>query len=230
MPFTPAEFMALLASYNEAVWPLQLVLLVFCLFLAVTALRGHRRGVGYVYLGLALLWAWMGIVFHGRFFRVINSSAIIWAVLFTVQAFLFLLAASRPRVAVKPSRGGTWLGLSAVFYAVFLYPVIGEIGGHHFPAAPTFGLPCPTTIATFGLLALLPVREPRWLPVIPTVWAAVGSWAITIGLYEDLGLPIFALAYWILQWHERGSPSAQYFQPGPVPLPQRKIVSRSFRG
>ena len=49
--------------------------------------------------------------------------------------------------------------------------------------------------------------------MIPTVWAIVGSLAVTFGLYQDLGLPVFAAGYWVIQWHERGSPFAHYFEP-----------------
>jgi hypothetical protein len=214
MPFSRTEFMDMLVSYNHAVWPWQLVLLLACLFISLTALRGHRGGVRPVYLVLAMLWAWMGVVFHWTFFRPINPSAVVWAILFVLQALIFVVEAFRSPVLVRPSWAGTWFGLAALTYAVILYPILGEITGQHYPSAPTFGLPCPTTIATFGLLALLPVREARWLPIIPTVWAAIGSMAVAFGIYEDLGLPICALGYWLVQWHERGSPVSQYFQPG----------------
>ena len=211
MPFTSAEFFATLSAYNSAVGPLPLVLVLGVLFLTMSALRGHRRGVAVVYLGLAGLWAWMGIVYHWMYFRPVNPSAAVFAVLFTVQAALFLAQALAPGRLVLPSRSAVWFGLSAIVYATLVYPMVGELLGHHYPARPTFGLPCPTTIATFGLLALLPVREPRWLPIVPSMWAAVGTLAITFGMVEDVSLAGFALGYWVLQWRERGSPFAQYF-------------------
>ena len=213
MPFTSAEFFTTLSAYNSAVGPLPLVLVLGTLFMTMSALRGHRGGVAIVYGGLALLWAWMGIVYHWVYFRPVNPSAVVWAVLFSLQAVLFLAQGLAPVRMVLPSRSAVWFGLSAIFYAILVYPLLGELFGHHYPARPTFGLPCPTTIATFGLLALLPVREPRWLPIEPSLWAVVGTLAMGFGMIEDISLAAFALGYWVLQWRERGSPFSQYFNP-----------------
>jgi len=58
-----------------------------------------------------------------------------------------------------------------------------------YPNGPTFGLPCPTTIATFGLLLWVRGRVPGWLFVIPAVWSIVGSSAaFRFGILEDYGL------------------------------------------
>jgi hypothetical protein len=219
MPFSAQDLLEVFASYHRAVWPLPLGLVVLCFFISLTALRGHQRGILRVYLGLALLWAWMGVVFHWLFFRPLSPFAVVWAALFTLQAGLFLVAAFRPATLVRPGRAGTWFGVGAIAYATIVYPAIGIAAGQHFPSAPSFGLPCPTTIATFGLLALVPAREPRWLPIIPTIWAMVGSVAAGFGLYQDLGLPVVAVGYWLLQWHERATPFSQYFAPAPPASP-----------
>src|SRR5665647_2806931 len=61
--------------------------------------------------------------------------------------------------------------------------------GHHYPAAPTFGLPCPTTIFTFGVL-LMAARPLPWLVLVaPMVWAAIGAAAaFSLGVTQDIGL------------------------------------------
>ena len=61
-----------------------------------------------------------------------------------------------------------------VIYTLVLYPAIGYFAGLRYPAAPTFGVPCPITIFTFGVLMLLP-SVPRITFVIPVIWALIGS-------------------------------------------------------
>lgn len=57
------------------------------------------------------------------------------------------------------------------------------------PAMPTFGLPCPTTIYTLGLLLWAERPMPRWLLTVPLAWSVLGaSAARQLGVWEDLGL------------------------------------------
>lgn len=87
-----------------------------------------------------------------------------------------------------------------LIYAMVLYPAIGWALGHRYPAAPTFGLPCPTTIATLGLLLWTAERPPVVAVVIPWLWCLIGTIAaIQLGVAEDLGLPV-ALAISIWSW------------------------------
>jgi len=64
---------------------------------------------------------------------------------------------------------------------------------------PTFGLPCPTTIFTFGMLAFLRPPYPRYLFVLPLVWVLIASQAAFLfGMVEDLGLlPAGLVGLWL---------------------------------
>lgn len=74
------------------------------------------------------------------------------------------------------------------------YPIVGFLVGHRYPAAPTFGVPCPTTIFTLGLLLWSTGPLARRLTVVPVLWAIVGtSAAVNLGMTEDLGLFVAAL-------------------------------------
>jgi hypothetical protein len=58
-----------------------------------------------------------------------------------------------------------------------------------YPAEPTFGVPCPTTIFTLGILALAHGRRVATLAVVPLLWSVVGgSAAFLLGIWQDLGL------------------------------------------
>ena len=79
-------------------------------------------------------------------------------------------------------------------FALAGYPLLGLLVGHRYPAFPTFGLPCPTTILTIGLLVLAGPRAPRVLWIVPLLWSAVGaSAALSLGMHEDLSLPAAGL-------------------------------------
>lgn len=86
------------------------------------------------------------------------------------------------------------VGLLVVLFALAVYPAIGESIGHAYPASPTFGLPCPTTLFTFGILLMAGPGLPRAVIVAPLVWAIIGSAAaFALGVTQDLGLVVVVL-------------------------------------
>ena len=89
-----------------------------------------------------------------------------------------------PEPETPPARG-----VSLSDFASILTLILGTVAGHPFPEGPTFGLPCPTTIATFGILLWATRRVPGWLLVIPAVWSIIGTGAaVRFGVPEDYGL------------------------------------------
>ena len=87
------------------------------------------------------------------------------------------------------------VSVALISYALMVYPLLGVLFGHVYPAAPTFGAPCPTTIFTFGVLFLLREPFPRYVLVIPILWAGIGgSAAFSLGVAEDYGLIVAGLA------------------------------------
>src|SRR6185503_9791418 len=86
-----------------------------------------------------------------------------------------------------------------IIYSLVAYPAIGYYSGHGYPYSPTFGLPCPTTIFTFGILVLSKLRVPFYILIIPFTWAIIGlSAALKLGIYEDTGLILSALLLCVL--------------------------------
>jgi hypothetical protein len=74
-------------------------------------------------------------------------------------------------------------------YALVIYPILGTVFGHAYPKLPTFGLPCPTTIFTFGILLTSTRRVPIKMLILPAIWAIIGfGAAVNFGIYEDIGL------------------------------------------
>lgn len=191
LPFTQTQFFEVFRQYNEAVWPAQLLLLALGVAAVLIASRSSERRARAVSGILAALWLWMGAIYHLVFFRDINGAAVLFGVLFILQGGLFawfgLWKSELAFHARSDTRGAA--GAALILYALVLYPLLGLLAGHRYPAAPTFGLPCPTTILTLGLLLWTRPPVPRSVLLIPTVWALVGTVAaVRLGVPEDFGL------------------------------------------
>src|SRR5688572_7510802 len=137
----------------------------------------------------------MGVAYHFVHFSSINDAAWIFGLAFVLQAGLFVVAAMRGRLRFDARQDAYgWLGAAMIAYALVVYPSLAMTGEHAYPRSPTFGLPCPTTIFTLGLLVWARARVPAWLLVIPLAWSAIGSSAaFAFGIREDLGLAVAAV-------------------------------------
>lgn len=197
LPFTREQFFEVFALYNEGVMPLQLGLFLLALS-AFGAMVVRRRGSDRVVSAiLAGLWAWMGIVYHFIYFAPVNPAAPMFAALFLAGAALFAWAGVvRGRLVFDgESRARRIVGHVLIAYALVAYPLLSLVLGREFPEIPTFGLPCPTTIFTIGMLAFLSAPLPRYVLAVPIAWAFIGGQAaLTLGVYEDIGLLLAGLA------------------------------------
>jgi hypothetical protein len=86
------------------------------------------------------------------------------------------------------------LGSLLIAFSLVIYPLIGFLFGHRYPAMPTFGLPCPTTIFTLGILMFAEIPIPRSAFVVPVLWSVIGSFgAFQLRVPQDYGLLISGL-------------------------------------
>jgi hypothetical protein len=196
VPFTVGQFLEVFRRYNDAVWPAQWALYALGIAAVVLVFRSMPLS-GRVISGiLATLWLWMGVVYHLTFFRAINSAAVLFGIAFIAQAVLFAwLGVWRGRLSFRARLDlAAIVGGLLVLYALVVYLLLGYALGHRYPAAPTFGLPCPTAIFTFGLLLLAEAPVPRSVFLVPVLWAAAGtSAAVQLGMREDFGLLVAAV-------------------------------------
>ncbi|KIX15723.1 DUF6064 family protein [Dethiosulfatarculus sandiegensis] len=138
---------------------------------------------------LAFLWAWNGLVLFT--YEAAGLSPVLYSLqglLFPIQALLLIHAAC----AKKPPDFGIGYGLSGkaglalMFTAIFIYPIVGNITGHTFPAAPVFPEPCPLTIFTFGYLLSTRTLIRPVLIFIPFLWSLTGMIAVLkLGVMAD---------------------------------------------
>ena len=138
----------------------------------------------------------MGIVYHIVFFTAINKAAYLFGGIFIIQGMLFLIFGvfkSKLSFNFKKDKYGI-TGLSLILFALVVYPLLGYFFDHIYPFSPTFGLPCPTTIFTFGFLLLNIKKCPIIILIIPFVWSIIGFMAaLQFGIFEDIGLIVASL-------------------------------------
>jgi hypothetical protein len=219
MPFTAEQFLGVFAAYNDGVWPWQFLLAIAAAGVALITWSRPDLGKRLVPAFLTVLWVWSGIAYHVVHFARINPAAVAFGVLFVVQGILFACEAARGSLRFSGARSAAgMIGASAVTYALLIYPLLGSIWGHRYPAAPTFGAPCPSTIFTFGLLLWTQGPVPTRLLIIPALWAVVTApTAIGWGVWQDGAMPLIALVTVFLLWQrKRRATDASGTRVGPV--------------
>jgi hypothetical protein len=194
LPFTADEFFAVFRAYNETVWPMQWALYAVALAAIALALSsGIASKDRWISALLAFLWAWMAASYHLAQFARINPAAYVFAVLFFAEA-LMLGSWSVSGRSLKLSFRWDARSLSAagmLVYALIVYPALNVVLDHRYPDSPTFGVPCPTTIFTLGLLTASRESRTRQLLIIPILWSFIGgSAAFLLEVPQDLGLLI----------------------------------------
>ncbi|HWR25132.1 MAG TPA: DUF6064 family protein, partial [Methanosarcina sp.] len=189
------QFFRVFEQYNEVVWPAQVVIYIAAAIVFYLVFRPNKYSSKVVSGILALFWLWMGVVYHWSFFASINPAAYIFGVLFVLQGLIFIIEGIiRDNLEFSVSKD--WhsaAGIILMLFGPIIYPILGHFLGHNYPSSPTFGLPCPTTIFTIGVL-LLANRFPKYVALIPFLWSAIGFLAaISLGVKEDVSLLIAGL-------------------------------------
>ena len=197
LPFTVDQFYDVFRTYNTTLWPAQIFLVALAL-VAIVLVAFPRRWSGlWVSVILATLWAWLGLAYHVAFFTTINPLAYGFAGVSLVGSLFFLWQGVRyRRLEFRLCfNARTVVGVLLVVFALAIYPAWAVLAGHTYPSLPTFGLPCPTTIFTIGLLAFTVAPYPRSPFIVPVLWALVGGQAaFVLGVPQDLGLLVAGMA------------------------------------
>ena len=139
---------------------------------AARIFKRKHLGHPHDFVGLASAGLPLGF-FHG------NQSASVWArcVICGRRSGFLLARGSSPQIDFQTIVGLAHAGWGLLIFAWFICPAWTYLAGHRYPAVPTSGLPCPTTIFTIGLLAFLVAPYPRSPLFVPVLWCFVGSQA-----------------------------------------------------
>ena len=196
LPFNIQQFLQLFKDYNQAVFPLQFLFYLLAIAIIYLSINKNAWSDKTANLIFSFFWLWMGIVYHLLFFSKINYAAYYFSGLFVIQGVLFLVFGVLKKSLAyqfKPSISG-WIGSVLIIFALVVYPLLGYFVGHSYPRSPSFGLPCPTTIFTFGIMLWSEKKIPMVILAIPMLWSAIGfSAALRLGMKEDISLLIAAL-------------------------------------
>jgi hypothetical protein len=203
-PFTNEQFFSVFEKYNHTLLPVQFILFIFCIF-AFIAIGTKIPQKDKIISGiLGFLWLWVGIVYHISYFSGVSWIALGFGMLFILEGLFFLWEGSLKhnlKFVFKKSVQ-TYLGCFFVLYALIVYPFVGYMIEQNFSRLVSVGFPGPTIILTFGFLLLTDKKVPRYLLIIPTIWAVVGiSTVIKLAGYQDFMMIIAAIIadVWLLK-------------------------------
>jgi hypothetical protein len=173
------------------VWPAQWFLVALAIAALAAVLWPRPWSSVALSAVLGVLWAWIAVAYHLAFFARISPAAYGFAALSAAGAAVFVWqGVVRRRLTFRWVPGPKALaGVVLVAFALMVYPIWSAYAGHPYPATPTFGLPCPTTIFTIGLLCFAVQPTPRSPLLVPLLWCLVGAQAaFLLGVQPDLGL------------------------------------------
>ncbi|MEA5480412.1 DUF6064 family protein [Pseudanabaena galeata UHCC 0370] len=137
-----------------------------------------------------------------------NKAAYLFGALFIVQGVLFLILGifqSTLSFRYHFDKFGI-MGMSLIWFALIIYPVLEYFLDHIYPSSPTFGLLCPTTIFTFGILLMNVKKCSLTILVFPFFWSVIGFMAaFQFGILEDMGLLVASLVTTslLIYWNNR---------------------------
>ncbi|MCA1491251.1 hypothetical protein I6F11_09975 [Ensifer sp. NBAIM29] len=180
--FSPRVYVRLVESYNQAVWPLQVVFIAGGLLALVLAMTRNRA---IVLPALAVAWVFCVWQFLWARYAVINWPASYAAAAFLLQAGL-LIVSSRWAGGPAPQAKRYYGGIGLMLFGLVAYPLLAPLAGRSLASAEVFGLmPDPTVATTLGgVLALSP--KPPWLLLpIPLLWCAFSG--LTLWALQDAG-------------------------------------------
>ena len=185
------DFLPMFESVNRDLWPLHVFALLLGVAMAIAALRQSRIADRISAAVLGSIWIFDGVIFHWIYFRAIYEPAGWFAVLWAVQGVLFIVfGVFRPRFSFTAARDGyAAFGFLLIAYALVAYPVLGYLLRSDFVYATWFGpFPCPVAVFTIGMFLLTDDRVPKYLVIVPLLWAVTAWVPVSWGVTEDIGL------------------------------------------
>jgi len=195
------RFLAMLAEYNLAIWPMQVVAYIMGIVAIILALKKTTYSSKIIAGILAFFWLWTAILFNYAYFSQIYEPANIFAVAFLIQGILFIvfgLFGQKITFSYRPNVYST-MGIVFILFSMIGYPLWGYLIGHIYPRILSFGLTaCPLVVFTFGMLLLTDKKMPKYLLIIPIIWTLSSVVPITAGILEDVLLAIAGILGTIL--------------------------------
>jgi hypothetical protein len=194
---TLERFLDFASNYNLDLYPVQYLMLglgITGVFVGIFAGKYTSWTISAI---LGFFYAWIGIAFYLKYFAEFMPVPVLFAVLFLIQALLFILEGivrNRLVFRFRPDIYGL-TGALLIFYALFGNQALEYVLGRGYPQILSFGLfPCPTVIFSLGILLWTDKKFPAYILIFPLINALSGFIpAFLIGIIEDIGLIISGL-------------------------------------
>lgn len=191
-------------SYNQAIWPLQLLIFIPTLLIFAMLRRGTKQDTSRgVLLLLAVEWAVVGVLFFLREMGNVHWIGNVLGVLFLLVSMFYAGAASRsfPPHFHWRTDNPSLLSFLITAIAVIGYPGFSWALGHEYPAVMTYSL-MPGSVVLLTLGVCVSARPaPRLILMVPALVVALMAPlnVILFEVWEDLiivPLALLALAGW----------------------------------
>jgi len=169
--FSQTTYFRQFELYNQAIWPLQLVAMLFACVIIYAVWRKPPWAARLVTVLLVVSWCWVAWAFLYQRFYQIHIIANWYALGFILQAGLIAwygIIKNRFVFFVgNPLRVKFGSGLLLIIF--ILYPFVPFITGRSWLQFEMFALaPDPTVLATLAILLIY--KSPRVLYTIPIIW------------------------------------------------------------
>lgn len=207
--FSERTYQRLFLLHNEALWPVQVFVLLVAAAVFVVIANPTQLRVRLALGSLALMWVFVAWVFFWQRYATINWAAPYVAPVFVIQAVLLFWLASHRVLMLRSgvSRASRALALMAGVFAIVGYPVIAASEGNWKQAEVVGLVPDPTVLLTMALLAVVSGRKAAVALVVPVLWVVITALTLwTLGLTQFAILPIFCALLLLsrFRWPVRG--------------------------
>jgi len=162
--------------YNQAIWPLHLVALLFALLIGYALWKKPAWAGRFISGILVVSWCWVAWAFLYQRFYQIHVMADGYALGFVLQAgFLTWYGVIKNRLTLITTNWPRIIIAAGVLcIALLFYPFIALLTGRSWLQFEMFALaPDPTVLATLAIL--LVCKAPKILYVIPVIWVLVSG-------------------------------------------------------
>lgn len=218
--FNTEGWLGLYQTINSQYWPLQIIGVLWGLFVLYAMFRRKQLLVVIAFVSLAGLWLSCAIVFHFGEYKQLSWVAVYYGWAFIAQAVLLFLSAVLNQKLdkklnqklsqrlgqafltcdlAKQKTASIYAGYFLLIAAIAMVPILGLLEGRDWTSLDVLGVgPDSTALATTGLV-LLTIRSMRLkilLCIIPTMWLIISAaTAWPMGLFQGVvGLFVWLLA------------------------------------
>jgi len=179
--FSETTYYRMFELYNQSIWPLHLVAILFALMIGYTLWKRPAWAGRVISALLVVSWLWVAWAFlYERFYK-IHVVADWYALGFVLQAGLITRYGVIKNCfdELVSSQSRKWLATALLALALIGYPFIAVISGRSWMQFEMFALaPDPTVLATLAILLFY--KSPAVLHAIPLIWVLISGVTICV--------------------------------------------------